>query len=322
MNRRDLMTLIGGAAVWPVAARGQTMPVIGYLSPGIADKMGLPAFYRGLAETGYVEGNNVAIEYRWANGRLDQLPALAADLVDHKVSVIVAPGSPASALAAKGASATMPIVFATGVDPVEVGLVKSLNRPGGNLTGVASLTADLTAKRLEFLHELVAAAASIAFLVNPTNPANDGSLRVALAAAPTLGLRVAVLKATNPGEIDAAFESLSRERGTPLVVSADTFFLSQREQFVALAIRHGIPVLYTYRELVEAGGLMSYGPSLSESRRLLGVYAGRILKGEKPADLPVQQSTKVELIINFKTAKALNLTVPPSLLAVADEVIE
>jgi putative ABC transport system substrate-binding protein len=324
MRRREFITLLGGAtAAWPLAARAQqrAMPVIGYLSPGIVDKSSLPAFHRGLAEAGYVEGKNVTIEYRWANGRLDQLPALAADLVDHHAAVIVAMGSPASALAVRAASQTVPIVFTTGIDPVLGGLVASFNRPGGNLTGIAMLTNQLVAKQLEFLHELVPAA-PIAFLINPTNPANDGGLKVAQIAAPALGLRLEVLRATSPGEIDTAFQSLGRERAAALLVSADTFFQSQRDQFVAAAARHGIPVMYCFREVTDAGGLMSYGPSQSEARRQVGVYAGRILKGEKPADLPVQQSTKVEMVINLKTAKALGLTVPLTLLARADEVIE
>jgi putative ABC transport system substrate-binding protein len=323
VKRREFITLLGGAAAaWPLTARAQQrqMPVIGYLNPGIMDKSDLPDFQRGLAETGYVEGKNVAIEYRWANGRLDQLPALAADLVDHHAAVIVAPGSPATALAARTASATVPIVFTTGVDPVELGLVASLNHPGGNLTGIATLTAELTAKRLEILRELKPTA-SIAFLFNPTNPANDGSLKVAQAAAPALGVRLAVLRATSAGEIEAAFQSLSRERDGALLVSADTFFLTQRDQFVALAARYGIPTMYYSRLVAEAGGLMSYGAVRGEDWRLIGTYVGRILKGEKPADLPVVQPRKFELVINIKTARALGLEVPQSLLARADEVI-
>jgi putative tryptophan/tyrosine transport system substrate-binding protein len=321
IHRRDIITLLGGAAAWPAMARAQqAMPVIGYLSPGIVDKATIPAFHRGLAETGYVEGKNVAIEYRWANGRLDQLPALAADLVDHRAAVIVAPGSPATALAVRAASRTVPIVFLTGVDPVEAGLVASLNHPGGNSTGLTNFTSQLVAKRLELMRELQPAA-SISYLTNPTNPANDDSLKVAQAAATLLGLHLPILRATNPSEIVTAFQNLSAERAA-LLVSADTFFLSQREQFVALAASHGIPTMYAFRVVTEAGGLISYGSDRTEDSRMVGTYVGRILKGEKPADLPVGQPRKFELVINLKTAKSLGIEVPAKLLARADEVIE
>jgi len=325
LKRRAFLTLAGGAAAaWPLAARAQqpAMPVIGFLNPGIVDRSMMPAFHRGLAEMGYVEGKNVAVEYRWANGRLDQLPALASDLLDHHAAVIVAIGSPASARAIRTASATVPIVFTTGNDPVASGLVASLNRPDGNLTGITNLASQLVAKQLELLRELLPAR-SIAYLINPTNPANvEGSLKVAQAAAPSLGLSLSILGASSASEIVAAYESLRGERAGALLVSADTFFLSERDQFVALAARHGIPTMYSFRVVAEAGGLISYGANRTEEYRLIGTYVGRILKGDKPADLPVQQTTKVELIVNLKTAKALGLTVPLSLLVRADEVIE
>jgi putative tryptophan/tyrosine transport system substrate-binding protein len=324
LRRRAFLTLAGGAAAtWPLAARAQQpMPVVGFLTPGIVDKSILPAFHRGLAEIGYVEGKNVAVEYRWANGRLDQLPALASDLVDHHAAVIVAIGSPASARAVRTASATVPIVFTTGNDPVAGGLVSSLNRPDGNLTGITNLASQLVAKQLELLRELLPAR-PITFLINPTNPANiEGSLKVAQAAAPSLGLQLSILRAASASEIVAAYESLRGERAGALLVSADTFFLSERDQFVALAARHGIPTMYSFRVVAEAGGLISYGANRGEEYRLIGTYVGRILKGDKPADLPVQQTTKVELVVNLKTAKALGLTVPLSLLVRADEVIE
>jgi putative ABC transport system substrate-binding protein len=325
LRRREFITLAGSAAAaWPLAARAQqpAMPVVGYLNPGIVDKSTMPAFHRGLPETGYVEGKNVTIEYRWANGRLDQVAALAADLVDHRPAVIVAIGSPASPLAVRTASATVPIVFTTGIDPVAGGLVASLNHPDGNLTGMTNLASQLVAKQLEVLRELLPGR-SIAFLINPTNPANiEGSLKVAQAAAPTLGLRLSILRATSPSEIAAACESLGGERAGALLVSADTFFLSQRDQFIALAARFGIPTMYAFRMVAEAGGLISYGSDRMEEYRQIGTYVGRILKGEKSADLPVVQPRKYELVINLKAAKALGLEIPPILLARADAVIE
>ena len=260
--------------------------------PELSTRRPCAAFHRGLAETGYVEGKNVAIEYRWANGRLDQLPALAADLMEHRAVVIVAPGSPATALAARAASRTLPIVFTTGVDPVEAGLVESLNHPGGNSTGLTTFTSQLVAKRFELLRELLPSA-SIAYLINPINPANDDSLKVAQTTVSALGLRMTVLRATSPGEIATAFQSLGGDRTSALLVSADTFFLSQRDQFVALAARYKIPTMYAFRVVAEVGGLISYGSDRAEEFRLVGIYVGRILKGEKPADLPVcsQQSS-------------------------------
>jgi putative tryptophan/tyrosine transport system substrate-binding protein len=276
-----------------------------------------------LAETGYIEGQNVAIEYRWAEGHFDRLPALVADLVRRRVAVIAIAGTTASALAAKAATQTIPIVFTIGSDPVEIGLVASLNRPGGNLTGVTALQAAVVAKRFEMLHELAPAATPIAFLVNPTNAAvAQAETREAQVAARVLGVDLLVLNASTPSEIDTAFATMVGERAGALVTSSETFFMTQRVQFAVLAARHAVPTIYAWRENVEAGGLMSYGSNPLDSIRQAGVYTGRTLKGEKPADLPVQQSTKIELVINLKTAKALGLTIPETLLATADEVIQ
>ena len=326
MRRRDVITLFGGAAAaWPLAARAQQprMPVIGYL--GAASARGyvaqLAAFRQGLQDAGYVEGRNVAVEYRWADDRYDRLPALAAELVGRQVTVIVASGA-AAAPAAKAATTTIPIVFATGADPVAVRLVASLARPGGNLTGVTTLNTELGPKRLELLREAVPTASIVAALVNPSYPAAETQSKDLQAAARTLGLQLHVLHASNERDFDAVFATLVQLRAGGLVIGADTFFNSQSEQFATLALRHAVPAIYQYREFAAAGGLMSYGGSITASYRTVGFYVGRILKGEKPADLPVQQIAKVELIINMKTAKALGLTFPITLLGRADEVIE
>src|SRR5512133_443107 len=326
MRRREFITLLGGAAVaWPLAARAQhsAMPVIGYLGSGSPDEFvgRLRAFRQGLSETGYVEGKDVAIEYRWAENQYDRFPALLADFIRHKVIVAVT-GTP-PALAAKAATATIPIVFATGGDPVALGLVDSLNRPGANLTGVATLTVELAPKQLELLHELVPTATIIALLVNPTNPTNAETISQDMqAAARTLGLQLHVLHASTERDFDAVFASLPRLRAGALVIGSDPFFNSQSPQLVALASRHAMPTMYPFREYAMAGGLISYGNSFADAHRQVGVYTGRILKGEKPSDLPIQQSVKAELVINLKTAKSLGLTFPITLLGRADEVIE
>jgi putative tryptophan/tyrosine transport system substrate-binding protein len=325
VKRRTFIAVMGGGAVWPLVARTQqpAMPVIGFLDGRSADHSAhlAAAFRRGLDEAGYVEGRNVAIDYRWAQGRYDRLPALAADLVRRRVTVIATSGN-ASARAAKAATATIPIVFATGADPVEAGLVASLNRPGSNVTGVTSLGVELGPKRLELLHELLPAATVIAFLVNPTNRTSEIQVRDMEAAARALGPKLHILHASTEHEIDAAFATLTQVRASALAVAPEAFFNSQSERLAALTVRHAVPAIYSYREFVAAGGLMSYGGSDTDSYRQVGVFIGRILKGEKPADLPVQQSTKAELFINLRTAKALGVTVPLSLLGRADEVIE
>jgi putative ABC transport system substrate-binding protein len=300
------------------------MPVIGFLGTTSPEPNApfVAAFHQGLGETGYVEGQNVAIEYRWAEGSYDRLPGLAGDLAGRKVDLIVAGGGSVVALAAKAATSTIPIVFISGDDAVAAGLVASLARPGGNLTGVSFLVVDLTAKLLELLSELVPRANVIALLVNPTNPLTERLTKVAQEAARAKGVQISFLKAGTEREIDAAFTSLSQLKAGALVVGADSFFAAQRDQLVALASSHAIPVIYPFREWVTAGGLVSYGPSLTDVYRQAGSYAGKILKGAKPADLPVQQPTRFELVINLKTANALGLSVPQALLARADEVIE
>jgi putative ABC transport system substrate-binding protein len=327
VKRRDFLALLGGTAAWPLTANAQqpAMPVIGFLGGASSDLWGdrLRAFRQGLNETGYTEGQSVAIEYRWADGQYDRLPALAAEFVRRQVAVICAPGSTAAVLAAKAATQTIPIVFQTGVDPVELGLVASLNKPGGNLTGVTNLGVELGPKQLEVLHELAPAATSVALLVNPTNPALSGPLsREVQAAAVGLGLQFHLLHASSDSDFDAAFATLVQRRAGGLVISPDALFTARSDQLAALTVRHAVPTIFLNREFAAAGGLMSYGGSFTEGFRQVGVYTGRILKGEKPADLPVERSTKVELFINLKTARALGLTVPLSLLGRADEVIE
>ena len=328
MKRRAFITLLGGAAAaWPMAAQAQqqpAMPVIGYLgaeSPA-AFASRVRAFRQGLSETGYVEGRNVAIEFRWAEGQHDRLPALAHDLTGRPVNVIVAPGGAPAALAAKSATTTIPIVFEMGADPIAMGLVGTLNRPGGNLTGVTSLNVQVTPKRLEILHEVVPTAAVIAVLLNPTSPTADSQLRNLQAAADALGVRLHILHASTERDFDAISQTLVQLRPGGLVIASDTFFATHSEQLAALTVRHAVPAIHQSRDFAIAGGLMSYAGSFMESHRQAGIQTGRILKGDKPADLPVQQVTKVELFINLKTAKTLGVTVPLPLLGRADEVIE
>jgi putative ABC transport system substrate-binding protein len=326
VRRREFISLLGGTAAWPLAARAQqaALPVVGYLNFGSpeSDTPRVTGLRRGLNQTGYVEGRNLVIEYRWAGNQADRLPALAADLIQLRVAVIVTSGL-VSTLAAKAATTTIPIVFGVGNDPVQLGLVASLNRPGGNLTGFNSISSELGAKGLALLHELVPGIATIGFLGNPNNPAVfELMTRDVLAAASVMGLKVQIFNASTDREIDAAFVSLAQARSGALLVGNDLFFNTRIEQIVALAARHAIPTMYPVREFVVAGGLISYGTSLIETYRQVGLYTGRILKGEKPADLPVIQATKLELMINLKTAKALGLQIPDRLLALADEVIE
>jgi putative tryptophan/tyrosine transport system substrate-binding protein len=329
MRRRQFITLLGGAAAaWPLAARAQQPampPVIGWLSSGSQetdDVSRLPPFRLGLNETGYVEGRNVAIEYRRAEDQIERLPALAADLAGRQVSLILAVGSPAAALAAKSVTTSIPIVFDTSSDPVRLGLVASLNRPGRNVTGVTTISTELEAKRLGLLRELVPSATSIAVLVNPTRPGVDAQLAQAQQAARVLGLPLQILNASSERDLDAVFVTLVQLRAGALMITADGLFTNHGDQIAALARRYSVPTMFQFRELAAAGGLVSYGPSHTEPYRLAGIYTGRILKGAKPADLPVWQPTKFELVINLKTAKTLGLDVPDKLLALADEVIE
>jgi ABC-type uncharacterized transport system substrate-binding protein len=327
MKRREFITLLGGAAVWPLAARAQqsVMPVIGYIGTGSreSDAFRLPSFHQGLSESGYVEGRNVAIEYRWAEGHNDRLPALASDLVRRQVAVIAVPASTPGALAAKAATGTIPIVFYIGLDPVELGLVASLHRPGGNITGVTGWNVAVGPKRLELLHEVVPTATILALLVNPSSPdLAEGDAREQQAAAKTLGLQLRILHASTDRDLDQVFTTLLELRAGGLVIGTDSFFNTRKEQLAALSLRHRVPSIHQYREYAEAGGLMGYGTETSDLSRQVGVYTGRILKGEKPADMPVQQATRVELSVNLKTAKMLGLAIPPPLLARAEHVIE
>ena len=327
MRRREFIRILGGAVVaWPLAVRAQqpAMPVIGFLgstSPNMYT-VRLRAFHAGLKEAGYIEGQNAAIQYRWAEDQNDRLPALAAELVRRSVTVLVAAGGTPSAIAAKAATATIPIVFALATDPIKLGLVASLNRPGGNLTGVANLNAEMGPKRLELLREVLPAATVVAVLTNPTSGTGEPFLRALQPAAQALGVQLRVLNASNDRELDAVYAALAQPRAAALVISPDTFFNSRSQRIAELSLHHAVPTIYQYRPFAAAGGLMSYGSDETEYYRLVGIYTGKVLDGAKAADLPVIQSTKAELIINLKTAKALGLTVPMSLLGRADEVIE
>jgi ABC-type uncharacterized transport system substrate-binding protein len=327
MRRREFIAYIGGAAAWPLTAHAQqpAMPVIGFLNYQSPDTIAdlLRAFRQGLKETGYVEGDNVAIAYRWAENQVDRLPALAADLIRRQVAVIVTSGGPASAFAAKAASTTIPVVFTSNEDPVQLGLVPSLARPGGNLTGINFFNAELVAKRLEFLRELVPGATRVSVLVNPANATSmKSTLRDIEPAARALGVQLKTLNASTSGEINAAFATFARERADALFVGGDAFFFIRRVQLVTLASRHRVPAAYSSRDFAEVGGLLSYGTNVADAFRQAGVYAGRILKGVPPTDLPVLQASKFELVINHETARSLGLEVPPMLLARADDVIE
>jgi len=327
MRRREFITLLGGAAgAWPLVARAQrpTMPVIGFLGPATASgyRSQLNGFRQGLREAGFVEGETVAVEYRWADNQLDRLPVLAEELVRHPVAVLVTGGATAAALAAKSATATIPIVFAIGADPVKVGLVASMNRPGGNVTGVSFLANALVAKQLELLRELVPAATVIGVLVNPSNPVSASDTREVEIAARSLGRKVRITHVGTEQDFDAAFAAFAAQRIGALLIVPDALFTDGRNRIVMLATRHRLPAIYWTREFVEAGGLVSYGTDQKDAYRQIGIYTGRILKGERPSDLPVMQSAKFELVINLKTARELGLTVPPALLATANEVIE
>jgi putative tryptophan/tyrosine transport system substrate-binding protein len=325
MKRRELITLLGGAmAAWPLAARAQqpAMPVVGFVNAGSSDAPLAAAFRKGLNEAGYVEGQNVTVEYHWLEGQFDRLPALMADLARRRIAVIATPAGNAAALAAKAATTTIPIVFGVGEDPVKLGLVASLARPGGNATGINFLTGELTTKRLALLHELVTKAIRISVLVNPANIASTESIRDIPEAARAMGLQIQVLNASTSREIEAAFATLVHDRADALYVAGDVFFTSRRVQFVTLAAHHRIPASYASREAVEVGGLMGYDTDRAGMYRQVGTYTGQILKGAKPADLPVLQSTKFELVINMQTARALGIEVPNSLQLLANEVIE
>jgi putative ABC transport system substrate-binding protein len=324
MNRRALLSLLGGAAAWPLAARSQqpAMPVVGFLHPSSPDAYRPRAFRQGLKDAGFIEGENVAIEFRWAGDQIDRLPALATEFVQRRVAVIATAGTP-SVFAAKAATTTIPIVFIVGEDPVRLGLVTSLARPGGNLTGINFLAVELAAKRLELLREMVPGATRIAVLVNPANATTtESTSKDVRAAARAMGLQIQILNASNSREIEAAFATLVSERSDALFVANDPFLIDRRVQLAQLAAHHSVPAIHQDRLYAEVGGLMSYGANLGDAWRQVGVYTGHILKGAKPADLPVVQSTKFELVINAPTARMLGLTVPPTLLATADEVIE
>jgi putative ABC transport system substrate-binding protein len=327
MQRREFITLLGGAAAaWPITARAQqsALPVIGLLHSGSAATFGrlVTAFREGLRRNGYVESQNILIEQRWADGHYDRLPALAADLVQRRVAVIATMGGEGPAIAAKAATTSIPVTFVLGSDPVQLGLVASLNRPGSNITGIVQFTTALESKRLGLLHEMITKVDTIAVLVNPTRSIADAQLAEVREATARLGVKVIILRAKSEAEFEDAFAPLAKQRIGALLVAADPFFFSVRRQLVTLVARHKVPAMYEWRDFPDAGGLMSYGTDLADAYRQNGIYVGRILKGEKPADLPVQQSTKFELVINLKTAKALGLTVPPQIVARADEVIE
>jgi len=327
MKRREFISLLGGAAIaWPLAARAQqpAMPVIGFLGSGSPDLDGarVHAFRQGLSEAGYVEDRNVATEFRWAAGQSDRFPVLAAELVRRRVSVLIAGGGTRSALALKAATTTIPIVFQVAVDPIAAGLVASLSRPGGSLTGVVSLNLEVEPKRLELVRELVPTASTVALLVNPTSPYAEALTRDTQAAARTLRLQLQILRASSERDFDTVFATMVQPRVAALVIGNDSFFLNRLDQLAALTVRHAVPAIAPYREFAAAGGLISYGTDITDSFRQVGIYSGRILKGEKPAELPVHQATKLELILNLKTAKAFGLSFPRTLLARADEVIE